>query len=199
MRQTAGMSSAPISASVELSEWHVTRENIGEGNRPSEELSRTYTLSRLAPPARAATLRIVCKLESEGLIGGIEDEANSLKLHRQLRFYLQPFRLPHDADFVMGFSTVDQSKGGEFDVTASPVDADTSVFAKFGGRNDVRSCLDVMMSGNEMDFTVSDSTESLVKFRLPNDGEFKKLVDEACDRLARSEVAYRLIRSQFRS
>jgi hypothetical protein len=98
----------------------------------------------------------------------------------------------------MGLSTEDQSKGGEFDVIASPVDRDTSVFAKFGGRNDVRTCLDIMMSGNDMIFTVSNETESLVKFHLPNDGEFKQLVDEACDRLARTEVAYQLMRSQFR-
>jgi len=55
-----------------------------------------------------------------------------------------------------------------------------------------------MMSGNDVTFTVSDGTESLVKFRLPNDGRFKELVDEACDRLARTEFAYRLIRSQSR-
>jgi hypothetical protein len=77
-------------------------------------------------------------------------------------FYLQQFRLPRDADFVLGLSTADQSKGGEFDVLASPVDRDTSVFAKFGGRNDVRTCFDVLMTGTDMVFTVSDETERLV-------------------------------------
>jgi hypothetical protein len=186
------------SATVEPSKWQVTRENIAEGKRPSEELSRTYTLSGLAPPETTATVRIVCKLVSEGLVGDIESETGGLNLYRQLRFYLRPFRLPHDADFVMGLSTVDRSKGGEFDVTASPVDSEASVFAKFGGRNDVRTCLDVLMSGDDMLFTVSDETESLVKFRLPNDGEFKQLADEAFDRLARTEFAYRLMRSQPR-
>jgi hypothetical protein len=107
----------------------------------------------------------------------------------------KPYLTEH---FVMGLSTVDQSRGGEFDVLASPVDQDTSVFDKFCGRNDVRTCLDVMLSGNDMIFTVSDKTESLVNFRLPNDGEFKQLVDEACDRLARTEVAYQVMRSNFR-
>jgi hypothetical protein len=49
-----------------------------------------------------------------------------------------------------------------------------------------------------MTFTVSDEAESLVKFRLPNDGEFKQLVDEACNWLARAEITYQVIRSQFR-
>lgn len=186
------------SAVVEPSKWQVTRQNIGEGKRPSEELSRTYILSGLAPPETTATVKIVCNLESEGLVGDIESATGGLKLHRKLRFYLRPFRLPHEAGFVMGLSTVDKSKGGEFDVTASPVDSDMSVFAKFGGRNDVRTCLDVLMSGNDMILTVSDETESLVKFPLPNDGEFKRLADEAFERLARTEMAYRLLRSQSR-
>ncbi len=126
----------------------------------------------------------MCKLQSEGLEGGLEAEVGGLKLYRTLRVYLRPFRLPHDASFVMGLSTADQSKGGEFDVLASPVDHDTSAFAKFGGRNDVRTCLDVIMSGDDMIFKIADETESLVNFRLPNDGEFKRLVDETCDRLS---------------
>jgi hypothetical protein len=183
--------------SIECSEWEITRGASDiDGPRPSEELSRSYDLSGLAPPNTTATLRIVCKLESEGLEGGLEAEVGGLRLYRQLRFYLRPFRLPHDASFVMGLSTVDRSKGGEFDVRASPVDHDTSVFAGFGGRNDVRTCLDVIMSGHDMTFTIADETESLVNFRLPNDGEFKRLVDEICDRLARTEVAYEVLRSQ---
>ena len=78
------------------------------------------------------------------------------------------------------------------------MDRDSSVFAKFGGKNDVTACLDVMMCGKDMTFTVSDEAESLVKFRLPNDSEFKQLVDEACNWLARAEITYQVIRSQFR-
>ncbi len=198
-RGIADKPSARISASVELGKWQVTKENVGEGKRPSVELSRTYTVTGLAPPQNAASLRVVCKIESEGLVGGIESETGGLKLHRKLCFYLRPFKLPRDADFVVGFSTVDQSKGGKFDVLASPVDYDTSVFAKFGGKNDVTSCLDAMMSGKNLIFTVSDEAQSLVKFPLlPNDREFKQLVDEAGDWLARAEITYQVIRSQFR-
>ena len=102
--------------------------------------------------------------------------------------------------FVMGLSTVDRSRGGEFDVLASPVDQDqdTSVFDKFGGRNDVRTCLDVMLSGTDMIFTVSGRTESLVNFLLPDNGEFKQLYDEATYRLHRTDVAYEFMRSRFR-
>jgi hypothetical protein len=198
-RQNAETRRATPRVSIECSEWEVTRGASDiDGPRPSEELSRSYDLSGLAPPDTTATLRIVCKLGSEGLEGGLQAEVGGLRLHRQLRFYLRPFRLPHDAEFVMGLSTVDQSKGGEFDLLASPVDRDTSVFAKFGGRNDVRTCIDVMMSGDDMIFTIADKTESLVNFRLPNDGEFKRLVDETCDRLARTEIAYQVVRSQSR-
>jgi hypothetical protein len=124
-------------ATVEASEWQVTRGNSGiDGPRPNEELSRTYLFSGGAPPDTTASLIIVCKLESEGLEGGLETDKGSLRLYRQLSFYLRPFRLPHDAPFIVGLSTVDQSRGGEFDVLASPVDQETSVFARFGGRND---------------------------------------------------------------
>jgi hypothetical protein len=189
---------SPRQNTVKCGEWQISRGNSDiNGPRPSEELSRTYELSGLAPPNTTATLRIVCKLESEGLEGGLEGEKGGLRLYRQLRFYLHPFRLPHDVEFVLGLSAVDKSRGGEFDVLASPVDQDTSVFAKFGGRNDVRTCLDVIMSATDMIFTIADKTESLMKFRLPNDGEFKRLVDEICDRLARTEVAYEVMRSQL--
>jgi hypothetical protein len=183
---------------VEVSEWQVTRGECSiEGPHPNAELSRTYLIG-LAPPQTTASLRVVCKLESEGLEGSLEDETGHVRFYRQLRFYLQPFRLPHDAALVMGLSTVDLSRGGEFDVVASPVDRDTSVFTKFGGRNDIRTCLDVLMSGDDMIFTVSGETESLVKFRLPNDGEFKRLVDEVCERFGRTEIAFEVMRSQFR-
>ncbi len=198
-RQITETRRATSRVSIECSEWQVTRGASGiDGPRPSEELSRTYDLSGLAPPDRTATVRIVCKLQSEGLEGGLEAEVGGLKLYRTLRVYLRPFRLPHDASFVMGLSTADQSKGGEFDVLASPVDHDTSAFAKFGGRNDVRTCLDVIMSGDDMIFKIADETESLVNFRLPNDGEFKRLVDETCDRLSQTEIAYEVLRSQSR-
>jgi hypothetical protein len=184
--------------SVKYSKWQITRGPSSiDGPRPNEELTRTYELSGLAPPDTTATFGVICKLESEGLEGGIDAEQAGLKLNCQIRFYLRPFRLPHDATFVMGLFTEDQSKGGEFDVLASPVDRDTSVFAKFGGRNDTRTCLDVMMAGKDINFTLADEKESLVKLRLPNDGEFKRLFDETSDRLARAEITYQLMRSQF--
>jgi hypothetical protein len=91
---------------------------------------------------------------------------------------------------VMSLSTADQSTGGEFDVFASPVNDQTSVFNKFGGRNDTKTCLDVMMSGDDIIFKLSDSNDSLVNLLLPNDGDFKQLVREACEQLGQTEVAY---------
>jgi len=197
--ETTVASQASRQNTVEVTAWEVARGASGiDGPRPSAEISRTYLISGLAPPQTSASLRIVCKLESEGLEGSLEDEIGGLRLHRELSFYLQPFQLQREAAFVMGLSTVDLSRGGEFDVIASPVDRDASVFAKFGGRNDVRMCLDVLMLGCDMIFTIADETESLVKCRLPNDGEFKQLVDEACNKLGETEVAYEVLRSQFR-
>jgi hypothetical protein len=56
---------------------------------------------------------------------------------------------------------------------ASPVDR---AFAKFRHRNDAQTCLDGIMSADDIVFTLADKTESLVKFRLPNDSEFKRLL-----------------------
>ena len=93
---------SPRQNTVKCGEWQISRGNSDiNGPRPSEELSRTYELSGLAPPNTTATLRIVCKLESEGLEGGLEGEKGGLRLYRQLRFYLHPFRLPHDVEFVL--------------------------------------------------------------------------------------------------
>jgi hypothetical protein len=74
-RQNTETRRATPRVSIECSEWEVTRgaSDIG-GPRPSEELSRSYDLSGLGPPDTTATLRIVCKLESEGLEGGLETE-----------------------------------------------------------------------------------------------------------------------------
>jgi hypothetical protein len=54
------------------------------------------------------------------------------------------------------------------------------------------------MSSDDMIFTVSDETQSLVKFHLPNDVEFKQLVDESIERFGRAEIAFEVVRSQFR-
>jgi hypothetical protein len=196
-RRDTNVNRSKRSALVEPSDWEVRRDGGIDGPSPSAELSRTYRISGLAPPETSATFKIVCRLQSEGLEGGIESERNNLRLYRQLNFYLKPFRLPCEASFVMGLSTATQSTGGEFDVFASPVDDETSVFNKFGGRNDTKTCLDVMMSGDDIIFKISDSKESLVNFLLPNDGEFKRLVREACEQLGQTEIAYQVMRSQF--
>lgn len=185
-----------MALSVNSGQWQVTRgKSDVDGPRPSEELSRTYNYAGLPPPDRTASIRIVCTLESEGLIGGLEAEKGELQVFRRLRFFFEPFRLPHDAQFVMGLFTTDRSEGGEFDVLASPMDRDTSLFAKFGGRYDVRTCLDTILSGKDMIFTLADQTGRLVSLPLPNDSEFQRLCEEARKRLVQTEVAYELIRS----
>jgi hypothetical protein len=169
---------------VQSDGWKVTTgESSVDGPRPSEMLIRTYLLSGLAPPQETSILTIGCKLECEAF----EDIPKFVSC--RLNFFLRPFSVPRDTLFVMGCYTVDQSRGGEFDVVASPVDDDTSVFGKFGGRNDMRTCLDVLLAGNDLLFTISNETKSLVNFRVPNDEEFKRAYDEACSRLVATEVA----------
>jgi hypothetical protein len=63
-RQNTETRRATPRVSIECSEWEVARGASDiDGRRPSEELSRSYDLSGLAPPDKTATLRIVCKLE----------------------------------------------------------------------------------------------------------------------------------------
>jgi hypothetical protein len=179
--------------SVDVSKWQVQR---GEGSvdepPPSDELSRIYHFSRMKGDHPTATLRIVCTVQAS-LENGLAGEAANI--HRRLRFYLWPFRLPHEASFRMRLLTEDESEEGLFDVLASPLggDKDTAVIAKFGGKHDVTRCLAALMSGKRMTFMLADDTESLVNFRLPNDGEFKRLYDETCDRLARLNIAYEVV------
>ena len=70
-------------------------------------------------------MHIECTIERGGLQSG--PDGSGLRLNRSVRLHLRPFRLPHDADFVL--------RVGDFDVLASPVDGETAVFAKFGDRN----------------------------------------------------------------
>lgn len=178
--------------------WQVTRENIGEGKRPSEELRQTITITGMAPSQPSAVLSIAFKLTSEGLIGDPEEAGSGLRFDRKLSFSLRPFHLPHDADFVMGLATLDQSRADRFRVIASPVDRETSVIKRFYGPTDVANCLELLRLGKELLFTITDEVETLVKLPLPNDEEFKRLMDDAHERLMQSEIAYYYIRQQFR-
>jgi hypothetical protein len=80
----------------------------------------------------------------------------------------------------MRLSTRDGAQGGEFDVVASPAEGggDTAIIAKYGGRNDVATCVATLRSGRDMVFMLRDEQESLINFLLPNDGAFLKLYDE---------------------
>ncbi|MFB9262846.1 hypothetical protein ACFFWD_06610 [Bradyrhizobium erythrophlei] len=184
--------------SAVVSGWKITRENIGEGKRPSEELRQTITVTGLAPSQPSAVLSVVFKLTSHGLIGDPDDEGSGIRFDRKLSFLLQPFFLPHDADFVMSLAAIDQSREEKFSVIASPLDGDTSVIKKFYGPTDVATCVDMLRLGKELLFTIADETETLVKLPLPNDDQFRRLVDEACERLMRAEITYYIIKQQSR-
>src|SRR5437763_1742623 len=87
-------------------------------SRPSRSSRRTSTFSGMNAPESAATLTIVCALEATVIPDG-----ESVSLDRKLGFYLCPFRLPHETEFVMHLATRDEAQGGEFDVVAAPAEA----------------------------------------------------------------------------
>jgi hypothetical protein len=163
--------------------------------RPKDEFSRAYEFSELPPPDSTATVRIECTIESAGLRAG-SDGNSGLSLKRSVRFYVRPFRLANEAEFVLRLMTVDGSEGGDFDVLANPVDGDTAVFAKFGGRNDTATVLRTLMAGRDLIFELLQDEDSLVKLSLQNDGTFKQLWDESANRLVEIETVYEVVRSQ---
>jgi hypothetical protein len=166
-----------------------------DGPRPKDVLSRTYKFSGLPPPDTAATVRIECIIESAGLRSE-PDGSSGVSLNRSVRFYLRPFRLPHEAEFVLRVIAVDGSEGGDFDVLARPVDGETAVFAGFGGRNDTAALLRTLMAGKDLKFEVLQGEESLVKLPLQSDGAFKRLWGESANRFAEIETVYDVLRSQ---
>lgn len=180
------------------SQWQVKRgETKIDGPRPKDEFSRTYEFSDLPPPDTTATVRIECAIESGGLVSG-PGGSSGLNLNRNVQLYVRPFRLTHDQEFVLHFETIDGSEGGDFDVLASPVDRETAVLAKFGGRNDTATLLRALMVGKDLIFELRQGDDSLVKLPLQNDGAFKRLWDESANRFADIEMTYEVARSQTR-
>lgn len=120
----------------------------------------------------------------------------SVSIDRKLRFYLHPFRLPHEAAFVMRFATRDGSLGGEFDIVAGPTEEDDegAVITKFGGRNDVATCITTLRAGRDIVFGLRDERESLVNFLLPNDDKFQPLYDETIQRLQQRTAMNQVLR-----
>jgi len=165
--------------SVQANNWQARRMTDVGDKLQRFEIGRSYQFGGLCGSDSHATLRIVVTLEGEIVPQG-------LALGRKLRFYLWPFRLPHDADFTLRLVTRVGAIGGSFSVLASPVEGDneTALIARFGGRDDVAQCLNAFMSSQPLRFNLSDDHESLVGFELPNDPSFKKLYDETCEALA---------------
>jgi hypothetical protein len=172
-------------AQVRWTDWQAEDKSEGFDGPAKQDIRRTYTFFGMNSLESAATLTIVCALESTATPDG-----QSASLDRKLRFYLSPFRLPHEAEFVMRLATRDEAQGGEFDVVASPAEpgGDIAIIAKYGGRNDVASCVATLRSGRDMVFMLRDQREALVNFLLPNDGAFQQLYDETLGHLQKRAV-----------
>jgi hypothetical protein len=120
--------------SVRWTDWQAEDKTEGFDGPAKQSIRRVYTFSGMNGPESAATLTIVCALEATMM-----PEGESISLDRRLRFYLRPFRLPHQAGFVMRLATHYEELGGEFDIVAEPAESgdDTAVIDKYRGRNDV--------------------------------------------------------------
>jgi hypothetical protein len=183
-----------LSKRVDAGSWQVARQDGSmDGPPPRDELSRTYRFFNSSTPAPSASLRITLTLEADAG----DSTSKGIALNRRLRFYLTPFRLPHEAPFVMRLILPD--KRMTYEVLGAPLDAgsDTAVFARFGGMNDVASIIDLLSAGREIRFVLEDDTEGLVQFGLPNDGTFKRLYEESATRLANKQAGYAVLRSQI--
>lgn len=165
--------------SVQPGSWQARRVTEAGAKIQRFEISRSYQFSGLHGEQAQATLRVLLTMEGEMVPQG-------LSLSRKLRFYLWPFRLPHEAEFTMRLMTRDGASGGVFTVGAAPVegDQDTAVIARYGGPGDVGSCVTAFMTGQTLRFNLSDEKESLVNFELPNEPSFKELYDKTCQSLA---------------
>jgi len=172
--------------SADASEWQVQRKEGIEGSSQSEEISQTYHYSGLNGPSAKAVLRLVCTVACTP-----DAQKQQVIVHRRLRFYLRPFSLPHEAPFTLRLYTTDQSLGGTFSVVAAPDygENETAVIARYAGKDDVTKCLEALMSGKHMTFTLADKTETLVELPLPSDQVFKEIYEDACKRLAELETA----------
>jgi hypothetical protein len=186
---TGGGERSGVRGSVSWTDWQAEDKSEGFDGPAKQDIRRTYTFSSMNAPESAATLAIVCALEATATPDG-----ESVSLDRKLRFHLRPFRLPHEADFVMRLATRDEAQGGEFDVIAAPAGDNGAVIAKYGGRNDVATCVATLRSGRDMVFMLRDDRESLVNFLLPNDGAFQRLYDEMVERLQQRAVMNQMLR-----
>jgi hypothetical protein len=188
---TGGGERSGARGSVRWTDWQAEDKSEGFDGPAKQDIRRTYTFSGMNAPESAAALTIVCALEATGMPDG-----ETVSLDRKLRFYLRPFRLPHEARFVMRFATRDETQGGEFDVAAAPAEAggDTAIIAKYGGRNDVATCVATLRSSRDMVFMLRDQRESLINFLLPNDGAFQRLYDETVGRLQQRAVMNQVLR-----
>jgi hypothetical protein len=175
--------------SVRWTDWKAEDKSDDFDGPAKQDICRTYTFSGIKAPESAAKLTIVCALEATAT-----PDSESVSLDRKLRFHLRPFRLPHEADFVMRLATRDEAQGGEFDVVAAPAGDDGAMIAKYGGRNDVATCVATLRTGRDMVFMLRDEQESLVNFLLPNDGAFQRLYDETLERLQQRAVMNQMLR-----
>lgn len=169
----------PGRSSVQASDWQARRVTSEGEPLQRFELTRSYQFAGLSGADTHATLRVVLTLEGEIVPEGFS-------LGRKLRFYLFPFRLPHEADFTLTLMTIDSAAKATCSVLAAPVDgdSDTAVIARYEGRDDVAKLVTTFMAGRLLQFSLADAKQSLINFQLPNDASFKRLYDGTCQSLA---------------
>lgn len=160
-------------------------------------ISRTYSLPDLSSAETTATLKIICTIKSSPEVNWVCSD---------LRFNFKPLRLPHERPIVLGLFT-DEPKGALVEVRALPVPKDNRDalldVVMLVHSDDVTKLLRALLSGKELTFVLMNATapdekpfvkappEFLARLSLPNDQEFKKLYDEACEQVAHCQDATR--------
>lgn len=185
---TPGNERSDSGGTVRWTNWTAEDKTEGFEGPARQVVSRTYTFSGMRAAQGSASLKIECLLEAAATPDG-----EGVNMERQLRFHLHPFRLPHDADFILRFITRDGAQGGEFDVVAGPEGEGGALIARYRGRNDVATCVAALRTGRDLIFQLRDEREGLVDFLLPSDGEFERVYDETIKKLQQRAVLNQLL------
>lgn len=185
--------------SPEYSQWQVKEESSGNNGRPPKvELSRSYEFSRATRSDSNPMLGLVCTIVSQGLVMDSGSQPIRLNIKRRLDIFFRPLRLSRKAPFTLELFTMDQSKGGDFNVSATPIGHDNTVlFAAIERSEEYAATLvNAITSGKDMTFTLVHEARSLLQFHLQNDFEFSRLCEQTYKNFLELEVAYHQARLQ---
>ena len=176
----------------EPSQWQVKEEISGNDGRPPKvELSRSYEFSRVVRSDSTQMLGLVCTIVSQGLVMDSGCQPTRLNINRRLDIFFRPLRLLRKTPFTLELFTMDQSMGGQFDVSATPIGHDETVLFAAIGRSEeyATTVVNAITSGKDMTFKLAYEARPLLQFHLQNDLEFSRLCEETYKHFLELELA----------